>query len=236
MEDMPLLDSLSDDPGLLLDEASQSSDPFLPGSDAYGSEGSPSADNYLFLSPDPFLTDPAMDPEPHAKTEIVLHPFDVPAMPLSGSGPGPLAPSHAVGPPPGPDAGQENRARAGNVGAGIGRDRGKSGGVRKGGSGKKVAGGGAGKKGGKMEENEVKRVKDKLAQRKLRNKESARRYREKQVARRRQLENYTRTLTEQNRELESLHDRLLTLTCERRMRGIEVPLAQIADAIPPGVL
>lgn len=65
---------------------------------------------------------------------------------------------------------------------------------------------------------------DKLAQRKLRNKESARRYREKQVARRRQLENYTRTLTEQNRELELLHERLIRLTCER---GIE------NDAIPP---
>lgn len=58
-------------------------------------------------------------------------------------------------------------------------------------------------------------TKDKLAQRKQRNKESARRYREKQVARRRHLENYTRTLCEQNRELESLHDRLLSLTCER---------------------
>lgn len=55
--------------------------------------------------------------------------------------------------------------------------------------------------------------KDKLAQRKLRNKESARRYREKQVARRRHLEHYTKTLSEQNRELETLHDRLLTLTC-----------------------
>lgn len=58
---------------------------------------------------------------------------------------------------------------------------------------------------------------DKLAQRKQRNKESARRYREKQVARRRHLENYTRTLCEQNRELESLHDRLLRLTCERSL-------------------
>lgn len=58
-------------------------------------------------------------------------------------------------------------------------------------------------------------AKDKLAQRKQRNKESARRYREKQVARRRHLENYTRTLCEQNRELETLHDRLLSLTCER---------------------
>lgn len=63
------------------------------------------------------------------------------------------------------------------------------------------------------------RAKEKLAQRKLRNKESARRYREKQVARRRQLENFTRTLAEQNRELEALHDRLLALTCERRLRA-----------------
>ncbi len=61
------------------------------------------------------------------------------------------------------------------------------------------------------------KAKEKLAQRKLRNKESARRYREKQVARRRQLENFTRTLAEQNRELEALHDRLLALTCERRL-------------------
>lgn len=59
------------------------------------------------------------------------------------------------------------------------------------------------------------RNKHKLAQRKLRNKESARRYREKQVARRRQLENYTRTLTQQNRELELLHQKLLSLACER---------------------
>lgn len=66
------------------------------------------------------------------------------------------------------------------------------------------------------------RNKEKLAQRKLRNKESARRYREKQVARRKQLENYTRTLSEQNRELELLHQRLLTLTCDRRLRmGLE---------------
>lgn len=61
------------------------------------------------------------------------------------------------------------------------------------------------------------RAKDKLAQRKLRNKESARRYREKQVARRRHLEHYTRSLADQNRELESLHDRLLSLTCEQSM-------------------
>lgn len=234
--DIPLLDSLDDAPDLLLDEASQSSDPFLQASDPYVSEGSPSADNYLFLSPDPFLTDPALDPEPHPKTELVLHPFDVTAMSLSGSASGPLPPSHPVALPPAPDAGQENRSRAGNVAASVGRDRGKSPGVRKTVAGKKVLGGVGGKKGGKLEENEVRRVKDKLAQRKLRNKESARRYREKQVARRRQLENYTRTLTEQNRELESLHDRLLTLTCERRMRGIDVPLAQVADAIPPGVL
>lgn len=81
---------------------------------------------------------------------------------------------------------------------------------------------------------EANRVKDKLAQRKLRNKESARRYREKQVARRRQLENYTRTLTEQNRELESLHDKLLTLTCERRM-GLPDNML-VLDGVPPGVL
>lgn len=59
------------------------------------------------------------------------------------------------------------------------------------------------------------KLKDKSVQRKLRNKESARRYREKQVAKRRQLEDYTRSLAEQNRELESLHQRLLSLTCER---------------------
>lgn len=54
---------------------------------------------------------------------------------------------------------------------------------------------------------------DRSTQRKLRNKESARRYREKQVAKRRQLENFTRNLAEQNRELESLHEKLLSLTC-----------------------
>lgn len=54
---------------------------------------------------------------------------------------------------------------------------------------------------------------DKSTQRKLRNKESARRYREKQVAKRRQLEDFTRSLAEQNRELESLHEKLLALTC-----------------------
>jgi hypothetical protein len=53
---------------------------------------------------------------------------------------------------------------------------------------------------------------DKSTQRKLRNKESARRYREKQVAKRRQLEDYTRSLAEQNRELESLHEKLLSMT------------------------
>lgn len=70
------------------------------------------------------------------------------------------------------------------------------------------------------------KAKEKLAQRKLRNKESARRYREKQVARRRQLENFTRTLAEQNRELEALHDRLLALTCQRRMRTSQTPPQQ----------
>jgi len=70
------------------------------------------------------------------------------------------------------------------------------------------------------------KAKEKLAQRKLRNKESARRYREKQGARRRQLENFTRTLAEQNRELEALHDRLLALTCQRRMRTSQTQMAQ----------
>lgn len=70
------------------------------------------------------------------------------------------------------------------------------------------------------EEDAAVRQKEKLAQRKLRNKESARRYREKQVARRRQLEQYTRSLSVQNRELESLHERLLRLTCQRKMEGI----------------
>lgn len=54
---------------------------------------------------------------------------------------------------------------------------------------------------------------DKTTQRKLRNKESARRYREKQVAKRRQLENFTRSLADQNQQLELLHDKLLSLTC-----------------------
>lgn len=67
---------------------------------------------------------------------------------------------------------------------------------------------------------EAERQKEKLAQRKQRNKESARRYREKQVARRRQLENFTRSLAEQNRELEALHDRLLALACDRRLRVV----------------
>lgn len=71
------------------------------------------------------------------------------------------------------------------------------------------------RRGGDCKDGDTERAKEKLAQRKLRNKESARRYREKQVARRRHLEHYTRTLTEQNRELECLHDRLLSLTCER---------------------
>lgn len=71
------------------------------------------------------------------------------------------------------------------------------------------------------------RARDKLAQRKLRNKESARRYREKQVARRRHLEHYTRTLSEQNRELECLHDRLLSLTC-----ACTLP-SHVATAPPP---
>lgn len=70
---------------------------------------------------------------------------------------------------------------------------------------------------------EADRQKEKLAQRKQRNKESARRYREKQVARRRQLENFTRTLAEQNRELEALHDRLLALACDRRLRTVAPP-------------
>jgi Basic region leucine zipper len=61
------------------------------------------------------------------------------------------------------------------------------------------------------------RIRDKSTQRKLRNKESARRYREKQVAKRRQLEEYTRSLAEQNRELESLHEKLLTLTCDAHL-------------------
>jgi hypothetical protein len=58
----------------------------------------------------------------------------------------------------------------------------------------------------------VGKPRDKTTQRKLRNKESARRYREKQVAKRRQLEDYTRSLAEQNRELESLHEKLLSMT------------------------
>lgn len=77
-------------------------------------------------------------------------------------------------------------------------------------------------------------AKDKLAQRKQRNKESARRYREKQVARKRQLEFYTKTLTEQNRELETLHDRLLTLTCtttiNRQRQNQQVPHPTAAAA------
>lgn len=233
--DLSLLDSLADTTGLLLEDASQSSDPFLTGSDPYVSEGSPSPDNYLFLSPDPFLNDPplAPEPQPHAKNELILHPFDIPAMPLSATGPGPLVPSHAVAAPLSSD-GQENRARVSN--GTEKRDRPRSGGVKKGVMKKTVATSASPKRAVKAEDVDVNIVKDKLAKRKLRNKESARRYREKQVARRRQLENYTRSLTEQNRELENLHDRLLTLTCERRMRGLEVPFAQVADAIPPGVL
>jgi hypothetical protein len=61
------------------------------------------------------------------------------------------------------------------------------------------------------------KIRDKSTQRKLRNKESARRYREKQVSKRRQLEEYTRSLAEQNRELESLHEKLLTLTCDAHL-------------------
>lgn len=76
------------------------------------------------------------------------------------------------------------------------------------------------------------KAKEKLAQRKLRNKESARRYREKQVARRRQLENFTRTLAEQNRELEALHDRLLALTCQRRMRSSQTQQQPINSINP----
>lgn len=73
---------------------------------------------------------------------------------------------------------------------------------------------------------------DKSTQRKLRNKESARRYREKQVAKRRQLEDFTRTLAEQNRELESLHEKLLSLTCRqpgsfRESEGMCAPLQNI---------
>lgn len=233
--EMPLLDSLADSAPLLLEDASQSSDPFLTSSDPYGSEGSPSPDNYLFLSPDSFLNDPplAPEPQPHAKNELILHPFDIPAMPLSASGPGPLVPSHAVAAPPSSD-GQENRARVSN--GAEKRDRARSGGVKKATVKKNATDFPSPRKIVKTEETDVNKVKDKLAKRKLRNKESARRYREKQVARRRQLENYTRSLTEQNRELENLHDRLLTLTCERRMRGLDVPFAQVADAIPPGVL
>lgn len=77
--------------------------------------------------------------------------------------------------------------------------------------------------GKKVDVSPEQRNKDKLAQRKLRNKESARRYREKQVARRKQLENYTRTLTEQNRELEILHQKLLRMTCERGLGLHELP-------------
>lgn len=69
----------------------------------------------------------------------------------------------------------------------------------------------------------VKPPKDKTVQRKLRNKESARRYREKQVAKRRQLENYTRSLADQNQQLEALHEKLLSLSC-----------GQNPPSIPPG--
>lgn len=214
--DIQLLDSLSDTPGLLLDAPTQDSDPFAA-ADAYSPENN-SADAYLLLSPDPFAEHTPLEPETALSTELsprptkdelVLHPFDSPA-PLPTV---PHPPHHSVGAEPQ----QENRP--GNV-APVKRPKNKR----------------AAKAGVKKEVSleEANRVKDKLAQRKLRNKESARRYREKQVARRRQLENYTRTLTEQNRELESLHDRLLTLTCERRMRlpdHISVP-----DGVPPGVL
>lgn len=76
------------------------------------------------------------------------------------------------------------------------------------------------------------RAKEKLAQRKLRNKESARRYREKQVARRRQLESFTRTLAEQNRELEALHARLLALTCDNRAAPRQHAHAPAAYGVP----
>lgn len=211
--DMQLLDLISDTPDLLLDSTAQDSDPFA--TDAHTQENN-SDDPYLLLSPDPFAEAPfspetglSTEAPPHPKSEFVLHPL------------GSVAPfatvSHAPYHPVGPETQQENRP--GNV-AQVKKSKTKR--TVKAGVKKEVS----------MEE--ANRVKDKLAQRKLRNKESARRYREKQVARRRQLENYTRTLTEQNRELESLHDKLLTLTCERSMRlPDQVP---VPDGVPPGVL
>lgn len=246
--DMPLLDALSDAPDLLLPaEGKDGADPFLP-PDAL--DGVPPADPYLFLSADPFLPDPpdpALTPDTslstdagttNPKSELVLHPFDTPAIPLANSVP--HVPHHPVAVPsvavssnaPRPTSPlQENRSPSHNVSAG------KTAAKQTAAAARKVAGKPKAtvakrqpsvppKSFVKKEApivDETARQKDKLAQRKLRNKESARRYREKQVARRRQLENYTRTLTEQNRELEHLHDRLLTLTCERRMRGIPDP-------------
>ena len=144
-------------------------------------------------------TTPATDV---SKPELMLDPFESPTMPIVSSNPPPAPPSPPL---------QENQPSNTTV---IQKYQMKP----------------RATLGIPLKKNEKKdaplspeaRNKEKLAQRKLRNKESARRYREKQVARRRQLENFTRTLTEQNRELESLHDRLLTLTCERRVSGIDL--------------
>jgi hypothetical protein len=75
------------------------------------------------------------------------------------------------------------------------------------------------------------RPRDKTTQRKLRNKESARRYREKQVAKRRQLENFTRSLADQNQQLELLHDKLLSLTCGHTggRQGLQVGTGPLQD-------
>lgn len=205
--DLSLLDNIPDSP---LFEAKN--DPFSHDSD------------YLFLQNDPFTSDtlPLSDPVP-VKDELVLDPFEASAMPVANNCSLPTPPPSALAmlppnahqpsrPPEPPSPLQENRpANA--------RPKVK----------KRVV---------KRPVPSVKkeplspdaRNKDKLAQRKLRNKESARRYREKQVARRRQLENYTRSLTEQNRELEIIHDKLLRLTCERRSA------IDTIDAINPPLL
>lgn len=210
-----LLDSLADTPGLLIDPTTDDTDPFAP--DALPSETYTSPEANLFFNPDPFAEtslqqDPGLSTDPinHPKSELVLESFDT-ATPLASI---PNVPHHPVGPEPQ----QENRP--GNVSPA-----------------KKPKTKRAVKTGVKKEltPEESKRIKDKMAQRKLRNKESARRYREKQMARRRQLEDYTKTLTAQNRELESLHDRLLRLTCERRMR-VQERQFPMPDNFPPGVL
>lgn len=226
LDNIALLESLCaspEDPSLLLPNEPPFSDAFPPPDPA-------TASAYLLLSPDDPFLEPAI-PDPPAKPEPSLLPFDMPIPsqptlhPVVSTTAVSTRPTPVVAQLPSPDSPlQENRACSQNVAQGSVTAQNRKAGLKQRAVGKRPPClSSKGVVGVKKEvvEDPVARQKDKLAQRKLRNKESARRYREKQVARRKQLELYTRSLTAQNRELESLHDRLLKLTCQRRMGGME---------------